>query len=129
MNSDCKKSGKMAALFCLILLILVWSGYPAMLLAHKPANTQQDYVSGWQQGCQSGTTANAPLRALISERPFVQNAEEYAKDAKSHELYKNGWNEGYTSCRFNQGAWYGLAGTLIIVLTLLCTRCRCGKNA
>ncbi len=122
MHVQHSESGKLAILISVALFVAISFGYPALLLASKPASKQETYVAGWQDGCTSGVSAYAPLRSLLSDEPFVRKAEDTPKPAL--DPYRNAWNEGYTSCRFNQSAWYELIGMFIIVLALFCTRYR-----
>lgn len=81
----------MLILLCWILLVNVTH---AIILTHKPALDMQPYKLGWQDGCQTGLNSIAPLRSILSEQPFIR------KPLKGE--YQDGWNEGYTICRFSQ---------------------------
>ncbi len=123
MTKSCKKF-KCFVTCALVVFIGLWtSGIPAVVLTKKPANNEALYSAGWEQGCQSGISAMAPMRALLAAQPFIK------EDPKiNHDNYKTGWNEGYTSCRFFQDAWFNVMAVFLIILTLVATRCRCGKS-
>lgn len=78
---------------------------PASLYWVKPEGPAE-YQLGWQDGCDTGYSANSSLwyKALYGykKRP----------ELGVNDLYKQGWNEGFTYCRFtheadnkNDGFW------------------------
>lgn len=58
----------------------------------------QEYQLGWQDGCDSGLSAQGGVVQKMlygfKKRPEMGNSEQY----------KQGWNEGFTYCRFVAGA-------------------------
>ncbi len=78
---------------------------PASLYWVEPEGPAE-YQLGWQDGCDTGYSANSSLwfKALYGykKRP----------ELGANDLYKQGWNEGFTYCRFaheadqkNDGFW------------------------
>lgn len=66
---------------------------PIELYYVKPAGAPE-YQLGWQDGCDSGLSAEGGLVNKMlygfKKRPEMGNSEQY----------KQGWNEGFTYCRF-----------------------------
>lgn len=120
MNFRNMTPAKASILILTVLVIVVASGYPALMMVNRPASTHASYVNGWKEGCVSGVNANAPLRLLFSNRPFIQNAE--FKNSASDELYRNGWNESFTICRFSQATWGDLMALIFIISIIVCTQ-------
>ena len=86
----------------------------------KDWNHGRLYGLGWADGCETGTNAVWPLFMPSLTWPFIKRQE-----MAPNEQYKQGWNEGFTVCRFNQSAWFGMLALALILLTLILTRCRC----
>ena len=57
-----------------------------------------EYQLGWQDGCDTGLSADSPMFYKMIYG-FKKRPEMGAND-----LYKQGWNEGFTYCRFTSGA-------------------------
>ncbi len=119
MNRCCGKTA--SALFVMaVALLFVWSfGLPAAWLGNKSGMQEPQYSQGWAHGCESGISAYAPLRGLLAGKPFVKD-----EQSMSVENYKMGWNEGFTVCRFTQGAWFDALALVAIVAALIMTRSR-----
>jgi hypothetical protein len=113
------------AVFSVILLTF----RPGIWLVDKPASSDKNYARGWRDGCISGTNSYSLLYAPMLESPFVKEVEEPASAAAANgaatpadgtkSLYKSGWNEGFTLCRYYQSGVYELMQFAIIVTTLL----------
>jgi hypothetical protein len=96
---------------------------PASMLTNKSANADPLYSSGWKDGCESGVNASSPIRAMVLGAPFIkQNI-----DAKTN--YKDGWNEGYATCRIDKEAMDKWIQTLLIIAALLFASGFCCKSA
>jgi hypothetical protein len=77
------------------LALLAFSGCrPYMLYAVEPEGPAE-YQLGWQDGCDTGLSAESPLFYKMMYG-FKKRPEMGAND-----LYKQGWNEGFTYCRFS----------------------------
>ena len=126
------KISKAIYIFAIILFMaLSLSFRPGVWLVNKPpSDANVFYVKGWQEGCISGTNSYSLLYAPLLDKPFikdisispkegVQNTEKDSSSTGSKELYKSGWNEGFTLCRFYQSSVYELMQFGIIILTLL----------
>ena len=57
-----------------------------------------EYQLGWQDGCDTGLSADSAMFYKMMYG-FKKRPEMGAND-----LYKQGWNEGFTYCRFTSGA-------------------------
>lgn len=97
----------------LIAAFLVTSFFPVALLADKPAHADPAYGQGWREGCHSAIQSNSPLKALFFSKPFL------SQGALAGRKYENGWNVGYTSCRFAQDAVDRWTQTFLLIATLL----------
>ena len=127
--------GKMTYIAAIVLFsVLTLSFRPGIWLVHKPASTQSTfYVTGWEDGCTSGTNSYSLLFAPLLDKPFVKDidigpkADAASTDAKTkspaasadRDNYKSGWNEGFTLCRFYQSSVYELMQFVFIIATLL----------
>ncbi len=120
---------------------LALSFRPGLLLVHKSANTEDaSYVKGWEDGCVSGSNSYSLLYAPLLDKPFVKEiafgsakkeadkevskapANEAMKEAApslDKDMYKSGWNEGFTLCRYYQSSVYELMQFAIVIATLL----------
>jgi len=67
---------------------------PTTLLWVKPEGPAE-YQLGWQDGCDSGLSAYSSI--------FYKMMYGYKKrpELGANDLYKQGWNEGFTYCRFS----------------------------
>jgi hypothetical protein len=67
---------------------------PATLLWVKPEGPAE-YQLGWQDGCDTGMSAYSSI--------FYKMMYGYKKrpELGANDLYKQGWNEGFTYCRFS----------------------------
>ena len=77
--------------------LLVSSCRPFSLYTIEPEGPAE-YQLGWQDGCDSGMSAYSPLFYKLMYG-FKKRPEMGAND-----LYKQGWNEGFTYCRFSLDA-------------------------
>ncbi len=81
---------------CLLLLLagLLPGCRPATLLGVDPPGTPE-YKLGWEDGCDSGLSAEGDwsYKAMYG---FKKRPEMSANDQ-----YKQGWNEGFSYCRFS----------------------------
>ena len=81
------------ALVLAVLLLGTASCRPMELYFVKPQGPPE-YQLGWQDGCDTGISADAGYVAKMmygfNKRPELGSSEEY----------KQGWNEGFTYCRF-----------------------------
>lgn len=81
------------------LLVLVSLGMlaggcrPLVLYGIEPGGPAE-YQLGWEDGCDSGLSAGSPMFYKMMYG-FKKRPEMGAND-----LYKQGWNEGFTYCRF-----------------------------
>jgi len=57
-----------------------------------------EYQLGWQDGCDTGMSADSPMFYKLMYG-FKKRPEMGAND-----LYKQGWNEGFSYCRFSIAA-------------------------
>jgi hypothetical protein len=100
---------------------------PGLWLTHKPASNENTYYTkGWEDGCISGTNSYSLLYAPFLDKPFVKalEVEPAPKEAPAtassgKDLYKSGWNEGFTLCRYYQSSVYDLMQFAILIATLL----------
>ncbi len=76
-----------------LLVVLLGACRPATLYWIKPEGPAE-YQLGWQDGCDTGLSAQSSIffKAMYG---FKKRPEMGAND-----LYKQGWNEGFTYCRF-----------------------------
>lgn len=76
-----------------LMAVLLGACRPAALYWVKPEGPAE-YQLGWQDGCDTGISAQSDLffKAMYG---FKKRPEMGAND-----LYKQGWNEGFTYCRF-----------------------------
>ncbi len=81
----------------LSILLVSASCRPLMLQAIEPEGPAE-YQLGWQDGCDTGLSADSPMFYKLMYG-FKKRPEMGAND-----LYKQGWNEGFTYCRFSSGA-------------------------
>ncbi len=77
---------------------LIWLGAcrPMMLLTVDPAGPPE-YQLGWEDGCDSGMSAQGGWEYKVMYG-FKKRPEMGGSD-----MYKSGWNEGFTYCRFSLG--------------------------
>ena len=80
-------------IFLLLALAAVASCRPWMLYFEKPPGTPE-YQLGWQDGCDSGLAAEGSI--IYKQMYGFKKRPELADDS----MYKLGWNEGFTYCRF-----------------------------
>lgn len=70
---------------------------PFWLMTVEP-NGPPEYVLGWQDGCDTGISAEGEwsykLMYGFKKRP----------EMSANDQYKQGWNEGFTYCRFSFAA-------------------------
>lgn len=78
-------------------LLAFTSCRPLMLNFIEP-DGPAEYQLGWQDGCDTGMSADSPMFYKLMYG-FKKRPEMGAND-----LYKQGWNEGFTYCRFSHGA-------------------------
>lgn len=78
-------------------LISLASCRPAWLLSVDPAGTPE-YSLGWEDGCDSGLSAEGAWYYKVMYG-FKKRPELAANDQ-----YKQGWNEGFSYCRFSLAA-------------------------
>jgi hypothetical protein len=86
------------------LLLLTGACRPTMLQMVDPTGTPE-YNLGWEDGCDTGLSAEGEwyykLTYGFKKRP----------ELVSNDQYKQGWNEGFSYCRFsldtsqNPGSW------------------------
>ncbi len=81
-------------LTCLLLLAILPSCRPMALLGVNPSGPPE-YQLGWEDGCDSGLSAEGGMyyKTIYG---FKKRPELAASDQ-----YKQGWNEGFTYCRFS----------------------------
>lgn len=77
---------------------LVFSGCRPLSLQIIEPEGPAEYQLGWQDGCDTGLSADSPMFYKFMYG-FKKRPEMGAND-----LYKQGWNEGFTYCRFSSGA-------------------------
>ncbi len=102
------------SLYVLALLVglLMANLFPTEALVRKSAAQDKDYTHGWSEGCMSGINATTPLKSILIETPFVRTTD-------ATDLYRSGWNEGYTSCRIAQDSVDHWVQLYLILATLL----------
>ncbi len=89
-----KPLSRISRLSCAALALLVLANCrPTTLYWVKPEGPAE-YQLGWQDGCDSGLSAFSGL--------FYKMMYGYKKrpELGANDLYKQGWNEGFTYCRF-----------------------------
>lgn len=120
-----KQSKTLYIVIILLISALALTFRPGLWLVHKPASSQNEaYSKGWEDGCVSGTNTYSLLYAPMLDKPFIKEVEDVAakssdKASPAKEMYRTGWNEGFTLCRFYQASVYELMQFAIIVVTLL----------
>jgi hypothetical protein len=129
MYAQCKKSKFFATAIVLAGLLLWAFGVPGSLynrigaVAVPNYEFGAEYAAGWNHGCQTGTNSYAPLSVFLLKPLVIKNP-----DLSKNDLYKQGWNEGFTVCRFTQDAWFNILALLLIVLTIAGITCRSTKT-
>src|SRR5258706_4489880 len=81
-------------------LLLVAACRPLTLQMVTPTGPPE-YTLGWEDGCDSGLSAEGSL-----EYKLLYGFKKRAEMASSDQ-YKQGWNEGFTYCRFSLAASKG----------------------
>lgn len=82
----------------ILVIILAFSGCRPLWLNMNDPNGSPEYKLGWEDGCDSGLSAEGGWEYKMMYG-FKKRAE-----MASHDQYKQGWNEGFTYCRFSLGA-------------------------
>jgi hypothetical protein len=91
----------MKRILCCLLVALALDGCrPVGLMGVKPAGTPE-YQLGWEDGCDSGMSAEGDI--------FYKWTYGFKKrpEMSSNDQYKQGWNEGFTYCRYALAAHKG----------------------
>ena len=89
----------------LVLLVTVASCRPISVMMVDPPGPPE-YQLGWEDGCDTGLSAESEGMMYRLLYGFKKRPEMSANDQ-----YKQGWNEGFTYCRFsldtsqNAGSW------------------------
>jgi hypothetical protein len=89
---------------CLLIVLMASGCRPSMLLSVDPAGPPE-YNLGWEDGCDTGLSAEGEWYYKLMYG-FKKRPEMAASDQ-----YKQGWNEGFSYCRFSlasskqPGAW------------------------
>jgi hypothetical protein len=98
-NTTMKNAAKISRNLLLagVALLAVSGCRPYMLYAVEPEGPAE-YQLGWQDGCDTGLSADSPMFYKFMYG-FKKRPEMGAND-----LYKQGWNEGFTYCRFSISA-------------------------
>ena len=78
--------------------LLAFAGCRPLMLQGINPEGPAEYQLGWQDGCDTGLSADSPMFYKLMYG-FKKRPEMGAND-----LYKQGWNEGFTYCRFSHGA-------------------------
>ena len=78
--------------------LLALGGCRPLLLQTVDPGGPPEYQLGWEDGCDSGLSAEGDWTYKIMYG-FKKRAEMSANDQ-----YKQGWNEGFTYCRFSLAA-------------------------
>lgn len=78
--------------------LLTSTGCRPLVLQGISPEGPAEYQLGWQDGCDTGLSADSPVFYKFMYG-FKKRPEMGAND-----LYKQGWNEGFTYCRFSHGA-------------------------
>ena len=85
---------KFRALFLVPALLLMASCRPPGLYLVEP-NGPPEYKLGWEDGCDSGLSAQGGMVAKAAYG-FKKRPEMY-----DNSMYNSAWNEGFTYCRFS----------------------------
>ena len=85
-------------LLLLLTTAVVASGCRPLSLYGIQPEGPAEYQLGWEDGCDTGLSADSALFYKLMYG-FKKRPEMGAND-----LYKQGWNEGFTYCRFSIGA-------------------------
>jgi hypothetical protein len=80
--------------FCMIALFAASSCRPTVLLSVDPSGPPE-YNLGWEDGCDTGISAEGEWYYKVMFG-FKKRPEMAANDQ-----YKQGWNEGFSYCRFS----------------------------
>ena len=92
----------------LSVIMLSFASCRPLLLNFIEPEGPAEYQLGWQDGCDTGMSADSPVFYKMMYG-FKKRPEMGAND-----LYKQGWNEGFTYCRFSHGvtdkSWFGGSG-------------------
>lgn len=95
----------MKRLIIVMVLLVVASCRPVSIWGVTPAGPPE-YQLGWEDGCDTGLSAES--EGLIYRWTFGFKKR---PEMSSNDQYKQGWNEGFTYCRFvldsEQGAATG----------------------
>lgn len=91
---ETKRYGRVKALIALVLGSLLLSACKPIQFYMLNVEGPPEYVQGFEDGCDSGVSSGGSLL----QRWFNP----YKKDPEKLEnaLYKMGWNEGFSYCRF-----------------------------
>ena len=84
----------MRTLIAIGLTFLLLAGCRPTSLWYSTPEGPAEYQLGWQDGCDSGLSAqgNYLYKAIYGFKKRPEMAE--------NDLYKGGWNDGFTYCRF-----------------------------
>lgn len=85
----------MKSKFILISLLIAATGCRPMMLQTVDPSGTPEYSLGWEDGCDSGLSAEGDWTYKIMYG-FKKRPELAANDQ-----YKQGWNEGFSYCRFS----------------------------
>ena len=88
-----QSTGMKRAITLLALIAALGGCRPMMVQMVDPSGTPE-YRLGWEDGCDSGTSTNGDWTYKVMYG-FKKRAELAANDQ-----YKQGWNEGFSYCRF-----------------------------
>jgi hypothetical protein len=99
-----------ALVFFALLLVNI---APGVIRHHKPANPDAAYSAGWNDACATALNTLSPLRSWFVDVPYTKTN----LDDKSN--YKQGWNEGFTLCRFTQDTLDRWVQTFLIIAAIL----------
>ena len=79
-----------------ILLLLLATGCRPVALWFSAPDGPPEFRLGWEDGCDTGLSAQDSgylYRALYGYKRRIE--------MEDNDLYKNGWNEGFSYCRFS----------------------------
>lgn len=80
---------------CIAVLIIALGGCRPFWLSTLPISGTPEYQLGWEDGCDSGLSAQGGWQYKIlygfKKRP----------EMATNDQYKQGWNEGFSYCRFS----------------------------
>lgn len=96
-----------------LLTLVVVNLFPGVIRSKPPANSDATYSEGWKDACRTSLNTQLPIRTWLLDAPSVKKT----LDEKGN--YKQGWNEGFTVCRFAQDSVDKWAQTLLIIAALL----------